>query len=1087
MHRTLPKTLLALTLALVLAGFGGGGEESATRTSSSTTTKAIAPSERGEIEQSLGTVLQKPVFQCGSGTDTISADIAPGSVSVFESGPVRPLALSADGQRLYVANAPANCLEIYGVQGDALRLVSTVAVGMEPVAIAERSAREVWVVNHLSDSVSVVRLDGTPRVLRTLLVGDEPRDIVFAGPNRDRAFVTAAFRGQNRPGMSASALTSPGAGRADVWVFDAANLDDSLAPKALTILTLFADTPRALAVANDGNTVYAAPFMSGNGTTTLHRDAVVGNKPPPNRSADGVVAPDTGLIVKYDGNASRDETGADWSSRVKFTLPGYDIFAINAGAAMPTVTTQVSGVGTTLFNIAVHPATGLLYVSNTEALNHVRFEGPGTSASTVRGRIAESRISVVDARTGSVDAVHLNAHVDFSLPQGQAISPADKARSLAQPTALAFSASGDILYVAAFGSAKVAALPTASLSKAGFVPDSTRHISVPDGPAGLALNANGSRLYVYSRIAHSISVIDTAARLMLNAVALFTPEETRVKSGRRFLYDAVATSSNGTSSCGSCHIFGDLDHLAWDLGNPEDVMKDNTNAYVANSPRTTLRFHPLKGPMTTQTLRGMSGNGPTHWRGDRIGAGRQVVRGSLESQEEASFKEFNPAFVALVGRETALAESDMQAFTDFAMALKMPPNPVRALDNSRASAEQAGRNIFFNNNGITLLGSCNHCHTLDANAGRFGTGGLMTFEGFRISENFKVPQLRNVYQKLGMFGFSGDASAATGPQIRGFGFSNDGSIDTLDTFLRDPVFNFPAPAATTRAQVIAFVMAMDSDLAPVVGQQLSWRPGSGADVEARLSLLKQQALIAAPGPACDLVVRGGIDGVSHTGLFRNDGSWLMRTGAQLTEAALRALAAPSQPLTYTCLPPGSGRRVALDGGPAVAGDVIEFHNSNLDNYFITANANEAAAIDNGSAGPGWSRSGNTFGTGGAVPVCRFYGSQSPGPNSHFYTALADECAALKVLQAATPASQKRWNFESLDFSTMVPVGGSCPAGTAPVYRAYNNGFARGIDSNHRITTNLAAIQQVVGQGWRNEGVVMCAPAPVSPAQAFAGN
>ncbi|MDP1854611.1 MAG: hypothetical protein Q8K74_00970 [Candidatus Nitrotoga sp.] len=60
--------------------------------------------------------------------------------------------------------------------------------------------------------------------------------------------------------------------------------------------------------------------------------------------------------------------------------------------------------------------------------------------------------------------------------------------------------------------------------------------------------------------------------------------------------------------------------------------------------------------------------------------------------------------------------------------------------------------------------------------------------------------------------------------------------------------------------------------------------------------------------------------------------------------------------------------------------VVEFYNTNLDNYFITADANEAAGIDGGSAGPGWIRTGNSFKSGGSTPVCRFYGSQVPGPN-----------------------------------------------------------------------------------------------------------
>jgi len=154
---------------------------------------------------------------------------------------------------------------------------------------------------------------------------------------------------------------------------------------------------------------------------------------------------------------------------------------------------------------------------------------------------------------------------------------------------------------------------------------------------------------------------------------------------------------------------------------------------------------------------------------------------------------------------------------------------------------------------------------------------------------------------------------------------------------------------------------------------------------------------------------------------------------------------------------------------------IEFYNTGLDHYFITADSNEAAAIDGGSAGPGWSRTGNSFKSGGSSAVCRFYGSLSPGPNSHFYTVDAGECNFLKQLQASTPATQKRWNFESLDFVSTPPTSDACPTGTTPVYRAYNNGFSRGIDSNHRITSNPAAIQEVVARGWSNEGVVMCAP------------
>ena len=908
-----PYRAVAIIFSIVLlvsCGGGGGGQSSVP--TAATPPAAPPPVSQSPIDASLGTLLQRPVMQCGSSADSLTADTAPNSLVVFESGPVRPLALSSDGQRLYVTNAPANCLEIYEVEGDTLRLVSTVSVGLEPVAVAERAANEVWVVNHLSDSVSVVRLDGTPRVLRTLQVGDEPRDIVFAGASRDRAFISSANRGQNRPGFTSASLVTPGTGRADIWIYDAAQLDDSLNGKPLSVLTLPSDVPRALAVSNDGRTVYAASFMSGNRTTALHRDALNIPKPGISTSADGVQAPATGLIVRFDGTAWRDEVRNDWSSRVKFTLPDEDVFAIDAAAATPALGARHSGVGTTLFNMAVSPADGRLFVTNTEAFNEVRFEGSGRRGNTtVRGRIAESRVTVISPASGAVTPVHLNRHIDFALPQGASIPAVEKSKSLSQPTALVFSPNGETLYTAAFGSSKVAALPTSTLVSGSYVPDSSRYIDVPAGPAGLAINASGNRLFVYSRIAHAVVVVDVANRSVLSTRNLFSPESAAIREGRRFLYDAALSSANGTVSCASCHVFGDLDHLAWDLGNPDERTELNPNAYLPLSPRTTIRFHPLKGPMTTQTLRGMRGNGPMHWRGDRTGTARAVVRGQTESLEEAAFKEFNGAFVGLLGRETPISPAQMQAFTDFAMQLAMPPNPVRALDNSLTTEEAAGRDLYMNFP-ITLLGSCDNCHRLRPNNGQFGTNGLMTFEGGRISENFKIPQLRNMYTKVGMFGFSGDGGGATGAQIRGFGFSHDGALDTLDNFFRDPVFLFPPPAAETRRQVTAFVLAFDSDLFPIVGQQVTWRPGASDVIESRLALLRTQAQTLTPRRVCDLVARATVNGTVFSALLQSDGSWAMRGGGLRSDAELRGLATVTQPLTFTCVPPGTGRRIALD-------------------------------------------------------------------------------------------------------------------------------------------------------------------------------
>src|SRR4051812_48540062 len=70
--------------------------------------------------------------------------------TLFETGQVRPLALSPSGEYLYATNTPDNRLEIFRVlPSRRLKAVASVPVGLEPVAVASRVEGEVWVVNHL--------------------------------------------------------------------------------------------------------------------------------------------------------------------------------------------------------------------------------------------------------------------------------------------------------------------------------------------------------------------------------------------------------------------------------------------------------------------------------------------------------------------------------------------------------------------------------------------------------------------------------------------------------------------------------------------------------------------------------------------------------------------------------------------------------------------------------------------------------------------------------------------------------------------------------------------------------------------------
>jgi len=163
-----------------------------------------------------------------------------------------------------------------------------------------------------------------------------------------------------------------------------------------------------------------------------------------------------------------------------------------------------------------------------------------------------------------------------------------------------------------------------------------------------------------------------------------------------------------------------------------------------------------------------------------------------------------------------------------------------------------------------------------------------------------------------------------------------------------------------------------------------------------------------------------------------------------------------------------------------AGTVVEYYNPDLDNFFITADAVEQAFVDYGAVGR-WLRTRVDFKSGGVSQVCRFFGNAAInpatgkmfGPNSHFYTVIPSECNDLKAIFDPQAPS---WKFESLDFKTTpMQADASCPAGMQRVFRAYNNGNVRGVDSNHRISTSQAAIAEVVAHGWTSEGTVMCSP------------
>ena len=166
---------------------------------------------------------------------------------------------------------------------------------------------------------------------------------------------------------------------------------------------------------------------------------------------------------------------------------------------------------------------------------------------------------------------------------------------------------------------------------------------------------------------------------------------------------------------------------------------------------------------------------------------------------------------------------------------------------------------------------------------------------------------------------------------------------------------------------------------------------------------------------------------------------------------------------------------SLVGSAAFAAEptglAIEYFNSTLGHYFVTAGPGEIQSVETGGAGPGWTRTGGQFGVflgasdaPGLVPVCRFYGTPGVGPNSHFYTASPAECEQVK--------RDRGWTYEGVAF--YMPQTPGCGLAATPVYRSYNNGFSRN-DSNHRFTVDATVFARSTSFGYAAEGIAMCAP------------
>jgi DNA-binding beta-propeller fold protein YncE len=856
----------------------------------------------------------------------------------WENHPVHPMDISPDGRTLAVTHTADNRLQLFDVSEGRAVPAGHIPVGVDPVSVRFRTATEAWVVNHISDSVNVVDI-ASGRTLATLATEDEPFDVVFAG-SPQRAYVSCSQANM-------------------VLVFDPQDL--SATPQQIAI---DAEDPRALAVSPDGMTVYVAIFESGNGSTVLGggiedpddldfppnvtsgvTTPYGGQNPPPNDGTGFTPAmspllpqpPAVGLIVRQDGQGRwMDDNGGDWTAFVSgpqaaqsgrvsgWSLPDRDIAIIDTASGSVSYATGLMNIGMAL---SVQPATGELVLVGTDATNEIRFE-PNVNGSFVRVQIA-----IVDAgNPANVQVRDLNTHLDYQQPT---IPQAQRDQSVGDPRGIAWQADGQRGFVTGMGSNNLVVV-----DENGLRIDAIDPVEVGEGPTGVVLDEARNVAYVWNHFEASLSTIDIDSLGEIERQSVFNPLPAAIREGRQFLYGTHESSGLGQLSCASCHVDARVDRLAWDLGDPSGSMKAfNQNCTTDVFGDNCEDFHPMKGPMMTQTFQDIIGHEPFHWRGDRDG-----------------LEEFNPAFTGLLGDDSPLSDADMQSFEDFLDSIVFPPNPFRNFNNSLPTNlpldghlttgrfGPAGQPLGSGNavRGVELYTQalvddpfhCSNCHTLPTGMAVNGpmtvgdgplisggnvmqTGpngenhlGVVSVDG-STNRAIKVPQLRNMYDKVGMQSDQTESRA-------GFGFLHDGSIDSLARFLSLDAFE-NIDSDQDVADLVALMLAFSgsdfagiplADDAPPSGDTHA-AVGAQQTLTGSSSTTRLNQMITQAGTGrVDLVAHQPGRGWAYaagSNLFTADDGSPSRNFAQM-----RNLATPSSPLTFTIVPAGLAARLGND-------------------------------------------------------------------------------------------------------------------------------------------------------------------------------
>jgi YVTN family beta-propeller protein len=495
----------------------------------------------------------------------------------FTSPQVNPVVVSADGQRVYVANTTSGTVSLLSTSP--FQVTREVRVGMEPVSLAlHPSGLELWVSNHVSDSVSVVDVDPSSasygHVIETVQAldangvtrFDEPVGIAFA--NAAKAYVALSSRNQ-------------------IAIVDATSY------QVTGFLEVRAQEPRAIAV--HAGKLYVAAFESGNRTQlsacpflsppecTLNLQDLATFAVNPN------LPDETKNIVKAPG------------------VPDRDVFVYDTST--DTEDGAISGVSTLLYGLAVS-GNGTLYVTATSARNEENGDH-GSTLAALDGRMFDNQLVILSGCTCTpATQVCTCTKTPKNLEPGTPTTVTTHENSRATPYGVALSADGSTVLITAAGVNRLASLDVdgdeLGVLGVGAIPKGVAFFA-PAGPGGTA--------YVLNTLGNSVTKVTVAANGQLAADGTVTvgkdPTQVAVRRGNIAFNNAFA-STTGSHSCGSCHPDGNTDQLLWRIGGSCEA----------------IGCDPGDEPRSTMPVRGLKNTLPLHWDGtlgDPFGGGNGSV------------------------------------------------------------------------------------------------------------------------------------------------------------------------------------------------------------------------------------------------------------------------------------------------------------------------------------------------------------------------------------------------------------------------------------------------------------------------------